>query len=91
MMITSNCDVGVDTALPEGGEVLLGAVAGIGEETSRESAGVGLDLIDECRKSAGIGRLGSHARGHDDLSLLIDGCPDVVALNPAVRAAEHDL
>src|ERR1035437_1910072 len=90
-MLTTDCDIGVDTAILKGGEIVVRAVAGVGKEAPRETAGVVLDLIDKGRESAGIGRLRSHARGHDDLGLLIDGCPDVVALYPAIGSAEHDL
>jgi hypothetical protein len=53
MVVAGEGDIRIDAGGGEVGDVVVGAVAGVGEEASRRTPGVGPDLLDETGQRAG--------------------------------------
>jgi hypothetical protein len=47
VVIAAGRDIGVDAAFLEVGEIVVGGVAGVGQELARAAPGVRLDLVDQ--------------------------------------------
>ena len=75
MVVAGEGDIRIDAGVGEGGEVVVGAVAGVGEEASRGTPGVGPDLLDETGQRAGVGRVRGHGGGDDHLRGLVHDRP----------------
>ena len=90
MAVATERDIGIDTLCREMSDVLVRAIAGVGEDSLGPAAGIGLDRIDQGGQGASVGWIGGDACGHDDLRGLVHDGPGVVCLDPAVGSRLHD-
>ena len=88
MRLPAGGDVGIQTPLLAGLNVVRAAVAGIGDQLLGKLAGVGHDPLKHGLEMGSITGLVDDPQRHDDLVVAIDRCLAVVALDLAVSTFE---
>ena len=88
MRLPAGGDVGIQTPLLAGLNVVRAAVAGIGDQLLGKLADVGHDPLEHGLEMGSITGLVADPHRHDDLLVTIDRRLTVVALDPAISTLE---